>query len=109
MWTFTTQEVIVVDDVDFPTRLIHASRNSAGWPIPWVVDLATYHSESDPADEEFRAAQAILWDKELAIEGPDIDALGSECCGGVHVNARGLRRHGQLWADKVGDWLDRAR
>jgi hypothetical protein len=22
------------------------------------------------------------------------------------LNARGLRRHGELWAEKVGPWLD---
>ena len=94
---------------DFLARLIRASRMSAGWEIPWVVALATYHSESDPADEEFRDAQAALWRQGLAIEGPDSDALGAEYRDGVHLNARGLRRHGELWVDKVGDWFDRSR
>jgi len=46
---------------DFLTRLIDASRDSAAWDVPWIVALATYHSEDDSADEEFRAAQAAVW------------------------------------------------
>jgi hypothetical protein len=91
---------------DFMIGLIRASRKVAAWEIPWVVAQATYHSESDPADKEFRAAQAALWRQGLAIEGPDTDALGPEYRDGVHFNAKGLRRHGELWAEKVGDWLD---
>ncbi len=92
---------------DFLARLIDASRDSAGWDVPWIVALATYHSESDSADEEFRAAQADVWHRGLAIEGPDTDALRAEYREGVHFNACGLRRHGELWAEKVGNWLDR--
>lgn len=94
---------------DFLTRLIDASRDSAGWDVPWIVALATYHSESDPADEEFRAAQAAVWRRGLAIEGPDTDALRAEYREGVHFNARGLRCHGELWAEKVSNWLDHVR
>lgn len=41
----------------FMEKLIRASRKCAGWEIPWLVAQATYHSEQDPADEEFRRAQ----------------------------------------------------
>ncbi len=94
---------------DFMARLIRASRALAGWKVPWVVALATYHSQSDPGDEEFRAAQAALWRCGLAVEGPDSDALGPPYRDGVHFNAAGLKRHGQLWAERVGAWLDRFR
>jgi len=94
---------------NFLTRLIRASRDSAGWDVPWIVALATYHNESDSADGEFRAAQAAVWRQGLAIEGPDTDALGLEYREGVHFNARGLRRHGELWAEKAGDWLNQLR
>ena len=85
--------------------LILATRKRAGWEIPWFVAQATYHSEKDPADEEFRAAQKVLWDSGIAIQGPDTDALGKEYRAGVHFNGRGLRAHGEMWAEKVGAWL----
>jgi len=87
-------------------QLIMASRQCAGWPIPWFVAQATYHSAKDPADAEFRAAQASLWQR-LALQGPDTDALRAEyrAPDGIHFNPRGLHRHGELWAKKVGDWM----
>lgn len=86
-------------------RLIEASRAACGWPVPWFVAQATYHSEQDPADQEFRDAQAAVCRNGLANPGPDTDALRAEYRDGVHFNARGLRRHGELWAQRVGNWL----
>jgi len=91
----------------FMETLIRASRDRTQWEIPWFVAQATYHSEKDPADEEFRAAQKALWDNGTAQQGPDTDALGKEYRAGVHFNARGLQAHGKLWAQKVGDWLEK--
>jgi len=88
-------------------QLIRASRTQAGWEIPWFVAQATYHSEQDPADEEFRAAQKAVCDSGLALLGPDTDSLRKEFRAGVHFNARGLQAHGKLWADKVGEYLDK--
>ena len=87
-------------------RSSSALRGRAGWEIPWFVAEATYHSEQDPADEEFRAAQRALWQSKIALEGPDTDALRKEYRTGVHFNAKGLQAHGHLWAAKVGVWLD---
>lgn len=89
----------------FMTRLIAASRERAGWRVPWFTARATYHSEADPADAEFRDAQAEVWRRGLALEGPDTDALRTGYRDGVHFNGTGLRRHGELWAERVGDWL----
>ena len=91
----------------FMERLIRGSRRRAGWEIPWFVAQATYHSEQDPADEEFRTAQEALWESGLALAGPDTDALGPAYRAGVHFNAKGLREHGRLWASKVSVYLDR--
>ena len=91
----------------FMETLIRASRKRAGWEIPWLVAQATYHSEQDRADEEFRGAQRALWDSRIALEGPDTDALRKEYRDGVHFNALGLQAHGRLWAEKVGVWLDK--
>ena len=53
--------------------LIESTPSRAGWDIPWFVAQATYHSETDPADEEFRAAQKAICDSGLALAGPDTD------------------------------------
>ena len=91
----------------FMEQLIRASRERAGWAIPWFVAQATYHSEKDPADEEFRAAQKALWTSGVALEGPDTDALRGEFRAGVHFNGKGQKEHGRLWAEKVGAYLDK--
>ncbi len=88
-------------------KLIRASRQRAGWELPWFVARTAYHCETDPADNEFRAAQKSLWESGLALEGPDTDALRNEFRAGVHFNAKGLRAHGKLWADKVSVFLDK--
>src|SRR5437763_1695275 len=69
--------------------------------------MATYHSEKDAKDEEFRAAQKALWDSGISNEGADTDKLGAEYRAGVHFNTKGLQAHGKLWAAKVGAWLDK--
>lgn len=82
-------------------NLILATRARAGWPVPWVTALATYHSETDPADEEFRSAQKRVWEAGLAWAGPDTDALRGEWREEVHFNAKGLQKHGEVWAEKI--------
>ena len=92
---------------EFMEILIKASRKETQWEMPWFVALATYHSEKDAADEEFRAAQKALWNTGTALEGPDSDALRGNLRADVHFNGEGLRKHGEAWADKVGVWLDK--
>jgi hypothetical protein len=91
---------------DFMEQLIRRSRNAAGWPVPWFTAVTTYHSESDPGDAEFRGAMQALWSKGLSWPGPDTDALRREWRDGVHFNAKGLQKHGELWADAVGPWVE---
>jgi hypothetical protein len=87
----------------FMAQLIRATRARAGGDVPWVTAVATYHSEKDAADEEFRAAQRSLWSSGLARPGPDTDLLRADLRAGVHFNAAGLQRHGELWAERVAD------
>ncbi|HZZ29183.1 MAG TPA: sialate O-acetylesterase [Pirellulales bacterium] len=94
------------DYVRYMAVLVKASRQAAGWDVPWFTAQATYHSEQDTGNTEFRAAQKSLWDSHLTLEGPDTDALGEEFRKGVHFNAQGLPRHGALWAEKVAPWLE---
>jgi hypothetical protein len=86
----------------FMEQLIRASREKAGWQIPWLTALVSYHSEKDASDDEFRAAEKSLWEKHLALPGPDTDALRAEYRAGVHFNTSGLKKHGELWAEKIG-------
>ena len=87
------------------TQLIAASRERAGWPVPWFTAQTTYHP-GDPADAEFRAAMAQIWADGVSLAGPDTDALGEPYRDGVHFNGRGQREHGRLWAACVTAWLD---
>jgi hypothetical protein len=88
-------------------KIIRTTRKDAGWEMPWFVARATYHTEKDPADEEFRAAQKRVWEDGVAMEGADSDSLGKEFRAGVHFNGRGLRAHGELWAEKVGAYVEK--
>jgi hypothetical protein len=91
--------------------LIGASRRDAGWALPWFVAMASYHSPEDPGSEDIRAAQRSLWERNIALEGPDTDALGGtfrDLDGrGVHFNSTGLRSHAGLWRAKVIPWLEK--
>ncbi len=90
---------------DHLERIIRESRRRAGWEVPWLVALASYHGPQDAGSPEIRAGQKSLWTDGLALEGPDTDALTGiyrERAGqGVHMSAVGLEQHGLLWAEKV--------
>ena len=90
----------------FMTRLISASRQKAGWSVPWFTAQTTYHTEADSSDAEFRAAQSRVWKTGAGLEGPDTDALRADYRKGVHFNGGGLRKHAELWVDKVAPWLE---
>jgi hypothetical protein len=90
--------------------IIESSRTAAGWRVPWFVAQASYHSPQDTGWPELRAAQKSLATDGIALAGPNTDELGPEFRQnngqGVHFNARGLQRHGELWAGLVGAWLE---
>ena len=91
-------------------RVIAAARAAAGWRVPWFVAQASYHNPDDQGSPELRAAQKSLATDGVALAGPNTDALGPEFRQdngrGVHFNARGLQRHGELWAECVSLWLE---
>lgn len=99
------RQISGTDYINYMNLLIDASRRDAGWEVPWYTAQATYHSEQDPEDSEFRAAQKSLWQSGRALEGPDTDALRTGFRDGVHFNGAGLQRHGQLWAERVAAGL----
>lgn len=91
-------------------RVIEASRAAAGWRVPWFVAQVSYHTPEDQGSRELRAAQKSLVTDGIALAGPNTDELGPEFRQdngkGVHMNPRGLQRHGELWAQLVGAWLE---
>jgi hypothetical protein len=91
-------------------RVIESSRASAGWRVPWFVAQVSYHSPQDQGAPELRATQKSLVTDGIALAGPNTDDLGPEFRQnngkGIHFNARGLQRHGELWAGLVGAWLE---
>lgn len=91
-------------------KIINDSRRDIGWQAPWFVAQASYHVPGDEGSEDIRAAQASLWRADMALQGPDSDALKGmlrERKGqGVHFSGEGLRAHGEKWAQKVLPWLE---
>ena len=94
---------------DYLEQLIRASRQEIGWNAPWFVAQVSYHAPGDEASPDIRAAQAAVWKKGIALEGPDSDALKSDLREnggkGVHFSGPGLREHSRRWVEKVVPWL----
>jgi hypothetical protein len=90
-------------------KIILESRHAVGWEMPWFVAQATYHIPGDEEWPDIREAQASLWKDNIALQGPDTDALKGELRErngrGVHFSETGLRVHGKKWADKVLPWI----
>jgi hypothetical protein len=93
-------------------ELIRATRKAAGWKMPWFVAETTYHNPADTGSPAIEQAQRSLWQKGIALEGPNTDALGGayrqNYGKGVHFNDAGLKAHGMLWAAAVENDLDDA-
>ncbi|MCE5314651.1 MAG: sialate O-acetylesterase [Armatimonadota bacterium] len=92
------------------STVINRSKADAGWDFPWFVAWASYHNAEHPSWPLVRAAQKELWDTGVALEGPDTDTLTAEYRdydgNGIHFNPKGLKVHGEMWAEKVGAYLD---
>lgn len=86
---------------------IKASQAVAGWPVPWFVAQASYCNPKEPCFPEVRGGQRQLWETGLALPGPDTDTLTGDYRDGAHFNSKGLKAHGELWAEKVGIYLDK--
>jgi hypothetical protein len=90
--------------------LIIAARAAAKWDVPWFVAQTSYGTPSNPGSDAFRAAQRSLADNRLTFVGPNTDTLSAEFRekngAGVHFNGAGLKRHGEMWAEIVGQWID---
>lgn len=103
-----------VSTEDYITRLsaiIGESRQQAGWEFPWFIAQVSYLNAGRPKTEAIRIAQKKLWDTGIAMEGPDTDTLIGDCRDmggkGIHFSPKGLKIHGEMWAEKVGAYLDK--
>jgi len=92
-------------------KIISQSRKDTGWEVPWFVAQVSYHTQGQEELAGIRGGQKALWDRRIALEGPDTDALKSEFREkggkGIHFSDKGLREHGARWAEKVGNWLEK--
>lgn len=90
-------------------HVILSTRKEAGWDMPWFVAQVSYHNSEDPLSPGIREAQQGLWEKGIAIQGPDTDTLTAAYRQnngkGTHFNDLGLKAHGLLWAHVVETWL----
>ncbi len=93
------------------TRAINASTKLAGWQYPWIVAQVSYHNENNPSWPNTRLAHKLLWDRGIALEGPDTDTLTGDMRDydgkGIHFSPKGLSVHGKMWAKCVQNWLDK--
>lgn len=92
-------------------EIICDMRSELGREFPFFVALATFIPwPKDSFSPEIRAAQQLLWQRGIALEGPDTDAMLGDLrdCGGkgIHFSKEGLKVHGEAWAEKVAHWLD---
>lgn len=92
------------------TQIIWASKQAAGWEFPWFVAHASYHGPGGTSNPAIRDGQQQLWDRGIALPGPDTDALGGDNRdgggNGIHFSAKGLAAHGQAWAAQISPYID---
>lgn len=93
-------------------QVIEASQTKAGWKFPWGVAQVSYHNPSSPKFDTSRTAHAKLWADGIAFEGPDTDTLTGDNRDiggtGIHFSPKGLKAHGEMWAEKVSPVIDAA-
>jgi len=95
---------------EYLERLIRDSRLAIGWSAPWFVAQVSYHNPEDTSSPDIRAAQKSVCDDGLALLGPDTDTLTGDLREnngkGIHLSAKGLKEHANLWVKVVGPWLE---
>ncbi|WP_269522743.1 sialate O-acetylesterase [Coraliomargarita parva] len=87
-------------------EIIEATRQVAGWEIPWMVAQTSYHNPKESSFASTRNAQQKLWEDGFAMQGPDTDTLTGADRAGIHLSTRGLQKHGEMWADCISNYLD---
>ncbi|MEI8374559.1 MAG: sialate O-acetylesterase [Planctomycetota bacterium] len=85
--------------------MIEFSRQKLGWPIDWFVAGTCYCPPQGGLDWKegmtaVTSAQKALWDKGIALRGPDTnDLIGNANYrhDGIHFGPRGLLVHAERW------------
>lgn len=99
----------IAEYVEKLTEVIHRSQQDAGWAFPWFVAKVSYHNVENPRWESTRAAHQQLWDTGVALEGPDTDVLEGDHRDfdgtGIHFSPKGLKAHGEMWAEIIAAYL----
>ncbi len=89
--------------------IIREMRQQSGRNFTWFVAKASYRP-GKPLEAPVTQGQKELWDKRVALAGPDTDAMLGELRDhggkGIHFSKVGLKVHGEAWAEKVAPWLD---
>lgn len=90
--------------------VIRGSRRDIGWETPWFVAQVSYHNPESTESPEIRSAQASLWRRRIAMEGPDSDALRGDLREdggkGIHFSGKGQRALAAEWDRRIGPWLE---
>lgn len=90
--------------------IIGEMRRQANRDFPWFVAKVSYRPGKPPY-APVTEGQEELWKRGIALEGPDTDAMVGDLRDhggkGIHFSKKGLKTHGEAWADKVGAWLDK--
>jgi hypothetical protein len=93
-------------------NVIAESKKQAGWEFPWFVAQVSYHNPDKPRHDTTRNAHQKVWELGLALPGPDTDTLTGDNrdndAKGIHFSPKGLKAHGEMWAEKVAPYLDKA-
>ncbi len=113
LWHQGESDVAMTTD-DYVAKLsaiIRESRQQAGYEFPWFVAQVSYHSPEKPRHDNMRNAHAKIWELGVALPGPDTDTLAGDNRDqdgkGIHFSPKGLKAHGEMWAERVGVYLDK--
>ncbi|MBP5717383.1 MAG: hypothetical protein J6X53_00180, partial [Abditibacteriota bacterium] len=91
--------------------LIESSKKDAGWDFPWFVAKVSYHNPEHPSWPNIREVHSRLWANGIAEKGPDTDTLTGDMRDyegkGIHFSPKGLKKHGEMWANAVSRYLDK--
>lgn len=90
--------------------IISEMRRQSGRDFTWFVAKVSYRPGKPPY-APVTDGQKTLWERGTALEGPDTDSMVGDLRDnggqGIHFSKKGLKFHGEAWAEKVGTWLDK--
>jgi len=90
-------------------NLIITSNKDAGWYFPWFVAKVSYLNAKEAKFENVREAHQKLWDKGIAMEGPDSDVLVGDNRDyngeGIHFSPKGLKNLGEMFGDYIAKYI----